>query len=192
MTNRREFLQAATALSAAPLVSRATFAGVRDTVHLDAVIYDNRYTQAQYFGARARRLGAEVHEITGDITDLWQQELLQRWQNNPAAILGLTERPALFLLERLAWDHGLRVMFEAEHVTGAIEPVHRITRPGNTSLQRGLAIAGQDWPAILAESLIDGDRIISPDTSPTGSALAGRLDEPTTLVSWVIGPRGGA
>lgn len=190
MTNRREFLQAATALSAVPIVGRAAFAGTRERINLDAVIYDTRYMEAQQFGDRATRLGARVHEITGDITDLWQQELLNHWQKKPAAVMGLTERPALFLLERLAWDHGLRVVFEAEHVldnSGMSQ--HRVARTSNSRLLAELSNAGQGWPSVLANNLIEGNKSITGATNPTHSAMAAHLHEPLTLYSWIIAPR---
>src|SRR5690606_36522753 len=76
VTNRREFLRTAAALSAAPLAGRAAFAGERGTALLEAVICDARYSDARRLAARAGRLGASVRSIEGDITDLWSSELL--------------------------------------------------------------------------------------------------------------------
>src|SRR5690606_38436251 len=109
VTNRREFLQSAAVLSAAPLAGRAAFAKGHPSATLDGVILDERHAAAREFGAHAALLGARTFSIEGDITDLWQNELLKRWRSAPGAIAGLTERPALFLLERLGWEHGLRV-----------------------------------------------------------------------------------
>lgn len=190
MTNRREFLQAATMLSAAPLVGRVAFAEAQEPMAVDAVLFDSRHQEAQDFGARASRLGARVREIKGDITDVWQQVLLQHWQSEPAAVMGLTERPALFLLERLAWDHGLRVLFEAEHVRATpVLTEHRITSAENPSLQHMLVSAGRNWPSILAENLIEGVLHASGQIHPTQSGMASHLDEPVTLYSWIIAPR---
>lgn len=190
MTNRREFLQAATALSAVPLVGKAAFAIGREPVALDAVIFDIRYSEAHDFAAHAGKLGVSLCEIEGDITDLWQNELLDRWKAKPAAIAGLTERPALFLLERLAWDHGLRVVFEAEHtLAGQGRAEHRVFRTGNTELINELFSAGRSWPGILADNLIAVSGASKRDFRPTDTALAASLDEPAKLYSWIIAPR---
>src|SRR5688500_16549070 len=139
MTNRRQFLQTAAALSAAPFAGRASFAGAHTPAAFAAVIYDVRHIEACDFGARAKPLGATVREIEGDITDLWQHELLGRWKTAPAAVAGLTERPALFLLERLAWEHGLRVVFEAEHAPdGHGNTVHTIIRSADPQMELSL------------------------------------------------------
>ena len=137
MTNRREFLQAAAVLTSAPLLNRMAFAGSGTAIALDTVIYDSRHPQAHAFAARSGQLGVILRPIEADITALWQNELHHHWQSAPAAVAGLTERPALFLLERLAWDHGLRVVFEAEHVPdGQGAAVHRVIRTGEPGLER--------------------------------------------------------
>ncbi|MGB7215901.1 MAG: hypothetical protein WBE98_12765 [Gammaproteobacteria bacterium] len=190
MTNRREFLQSAAVLSAAPLAGRAAFAKGHPSATLDGVILDERHAAAREFGAHAALLGARTFSIEGDITDLWQNELLKRWRSAPGAIAGLTERPALFLLERLGWEHGLRVVFEAEHEPlkrGAA--IHRIVRTADPHLHEELEAAGPIWPRALADALVAGNSAPARDFRPTDSAMAARLDEPTKLYSWIIGPR---
>jgi hypothetical protein len=193
VTNRREFLQTAAALSAAPLAGRAAFAGGRGPVALEAVVFDTRHSEARDFGARAGLLGAPLRLIEGDITDLWQNELLGRWKAAPAAVAGLTERHALFLLERLAWEHGLRVVFEAEHTPdGRGSAVHRVVRTADPRLALELGAAGPNWTRVLADALVAGNRAPARDFRPTDAGLAARLGEPTTLNSWIIAPRSAA
>jgi len=190
VTNRREFLQTAAALSAAPLAGRAAFAEGHRAAVLDAVIFDSRHPEARDFGARAGFLGAPLRAIEGDITDLWQNELLVRWRTAPAAIAGLTERPALFLLERLAWDHGMRVVFEAEHAPdGRGRAAHRVVRTADPRLADELDLAAQSWPRILADALVAATPVAARDTRPTDAGLAAHLGEPTKLYSWIIAPR---
>jgi hypothetical protein len=190
MTDRREFLQAAAVLSTAPLAARAAFAGLGHAARLDAVVVDSRHAAARVFGDFAALAGAPRREVQGDITDLWQRELVHRWREAPAALAGLTERPALFLLERLGWDHGLRVVFEAEHLpdaTGGVQ--HRIVQSNAVGLERELAAAGADWPAVLADALILSGAATKRDTLPSGAAMAANLGESTKLYSWIIAPR---
>lgn len=190
MTNRRKFLQAATALSAVPLVGRAVFAVGRESVALDAVIFDQRYSEARKFASRAGKLGATIRGFEADITDLWQHELLNRWRTAPSAVAGLTERPALFLLERLAWDHGMRVVFEAEHEPDSRgDASHRVIRSANAGILSELESAGSNWPGVLADTMIASPNAAIRDFSPTDAALAASLDEPAKLYSWIIAPR---
>jgi len=190
MTNRREFLQTAAALSAAPVASRAAFAGRRKPPIFDAVIIDSRHSEARDFGRHADLLGAALRTIAGDITNLWQNELLGNWKDVPAAVAGLTERPALFLLERLAWEHGLRVVFEAEHAPdGRGNAAHRVMRTADSGLALELQTAGGHWPTVLADALVAGTQVSTRDFRPSDAALATRSGEPTKLYSWIIAPR---
>jgi hypothetical protein len=202
VTNRREFLQAAAALSAVPLVGRAAFAGGRDaigrdasggnTVALDAIVFDTRHPEARAFSTRADRIGVPLRAIAGDITDLWLHDLRRRLSAEPIAIGGLTERPALFLLERLTWDHGLRVVFEAEHhPDGRGGAAHRLVRAATPGLAPALAGAGRNWPAVLADALIHDTGIATRDFRPTETGLAAHLGESMPLHSWIIAPRQG-
>ncbi|HEX7081570.1 MAG TPA: hypothetical protein VF329_11200 [Gammaproteobacteria bacterium] len=190
MTNRREFLCTAAALSATPLAGRAAFAEGRELAALEAVVYDSRHPEAREFGARAALLGAPLRAIEGDVTDLWQHELLARWKAGPRAVAGLTERPALFVLERLAWEHGLRVVFEAEHEpNGSGAAAHRVLRTAAPDLAHELAAAGRGWTAVLAEAVVAGPRTRGHDFRSSQAALTAYPGEPTTLCSWVIAPR---
>jgi hypothetical protein len=187
---RRTILKSAAVLSASPLAPKIVFADGQAPAVLDALVIDSRHAEARAFGLRAGRWGAPLRTIDGDITDLWLQELDARWKSNPAAVAGLTERQALFLLERLAWDRGLRVVFEAEHrptSTGTV--VHKVVRSANASLEPQLGAAGQGWPTVLADQLLTGSRVATRDFRPSGAAMAASLDEPTKLYSWIIAPR---
>lgn len=190
MTNRREFLGAAAVLSAAPLAGRIAFANPCEHPALAAVIIDSRHAPAGDFGARAAVQGIPVRAIEGDITHVWQTELRALWKTGPTAIAGLTERPALFLLERLAWDHGLRVAFEAEHRPHpGGHAAHRVLRTADANLALELEAAGRSWPHALAAALVADDRVRSADFRPTDTGLTAHAGEPTLLWSWIIAPR---
>jgi hypothetical protein len=79
------------------------------------VIVDERFPSSAAYGEEWRARGAAVHAIRGDITDLWFHDLDLRWkQQGPVAIAGLTAHGPLFCLERLAWDHAMRVVSRVE------------------------------------------------------------------------------
>jgi hypothetical protein len=78
------------------------------------VIFDKRFPASVAFGEKWKAGGAPVHGIRGDITDLWFHDLDAQWKKQPVAIAGLTAHGPLFCLERLAWDHGMRVVSRVE------------------------------------------------------------------------------
>lgn len=202
MTSRREFLRTAAAFSAAPLAGSAAFAGERiqsprqaaaTEMSFDAVVFDARHKASRDFSLRANVLGAALRVIEGDITDLWQSEFSRRWKQGPVAIAGLTERHALFLFEHLAWEHGMRVVFEAEHQSAPDgDATHKILRSADHGLVRELNAAGSRWPRVVADALMAGSAVPSRASGPTGSAMAEHPGEPDKLYSWIIAPRSAA
>jgi hypothetical protein len=121
MINRRQVLQTGLAATSLPLVAGVSFAPLQ-TAHATAlehpslyrVLFDQRFAASRDFGREARRRGQNVHGFKGDITNVWFHDLHPRWQQGPAAISGLTAHGALFCLERLAWDVGMRVTHRIE------------------------------------------------------------------------------
>jgi hypothetical protein len=96
MTSRREFVQGGDIRASAP----AAF---------QRAVFDERFPAARAFAAEAQRRGWAVTAIRGDITELWRQELAKAWREGPVPVAGMTQDNALFCLERLAWDAGLRL-----------------------------------------------------------------------------------
>jgi hypothetical protein len=112
MASRREFLQASIAASLLPAVVSAKAADPADSFY--KVIFDERFPASVALGHEWKARGAAVHAIRGDITDLWFHDLDRQWKKQPVAIAGLTAHSPLFCLERLAWDHGMRVISRVE------------------------------------------------------------------------------
>ena len=115
--NRRDVMTAGGALAAlsaiAPSIGTAQAASLaRQPLHMAVV--DTRFAPARTFAAQMKRSGLRVAPINGDITELWYDELDGLWRRQPAAIAGFTADSALFCLERLAMDRGLRVAFQRE------------------------------------------------------------------------------
>jgi hypothetical protein len=191
VTTRRKFLESAAVVSAAPLAPAVVLGDGTQRASAIGAVYDARYREGRAFGLRAGQLGVPVRGIEGDITDLWQDEVRGRWQSASVAIAGLTERPALFMLEQLAWEFGLRVVYQAEHEpNGPGSTIHRVVRSGRPGLSRYLDAAGAAWPDVLADQmLIRAEQVASGDGTPSGAAMAAFLNEPTKLYSWIIAPR---
>jgi hypothetical protein len=117
MNNRREFLQAGIAVSMLPIAAAGSnLAPSRpdDRASFYKVIFDQRFPASVAFGDEWKARGAAVHAIRGDITDLWFHDLDLQWKKRPVPIAGLTAHGPLFCLERLAWDHGMRVVSRVE------------------------------------------------------------------------------
>lgn len=97
------------AASAPPARSAPDRAGERPRVPLHAVVFDERFAAARRFGAAARCEGLATHAIRGGVTRFWYSHLHPLWKRAPVPIAGLTAYGAMFCLERLCWDHGLRM-----------------------------------------------------------------------------------
>jgi hypothetical protein len=117
MASRREFLQAGIAASVLPMAAAGNNLAASeraDRVTFYKVIFDQRFPASVAYGAEWKARGAAVHAIRGDITDLWFHDLDLQWKKRPVPIAGLTAHGPLFCLERLAWDHGMRVISRVE------------------------------------------------------------------------------
>ncbi len=117
MNSRREFLQAGIAASMLPLAAAGSNLTPRqrdERANFYKVIFDERFPASVDFGVEWIARGAAVHPIRGDITDLWFHDLDHQWKKRPVPIAGLTAHGPLFCLERLAWDHGMRVVSRVE------------------------------------------------------------------------------
>jgi len=115
MASRRDFMKAAGLAAAAPVSATAKAAAAAAPVNVQQAVYDDRFAAARAFAAEAQRRGWAVKAIQGDVTDLWFHELDQAWRKSPTPLAGLTRDNSLWVLERLAWDRGLRVVSRRDH-----------------------------------------------------------------------------
>jgi len=192
MPSRRTLLQTAVAIAGSPLAPGVIYAGSARATAQMGVLYDHRHREARAFRLRAAVLNAPVHGTEdGDITDLWQHYFSVAWKDEPMPLAGLTERPALFMLEQLGFQHGMRVVFQGEHEPdGQGAWTHTIVRSSRPALKGHLDASGSGWPAVLADQLLTAPQTVaSKDITPTGAAMAARIDEPARLYSWIIAPR---
>jgi hypothetical protein len=202
MASRREFLQVGVAALALPISARAASkpsaaaqAGESAPAKLYKVIYDERHASSRAFAAEVARLGAPVHAIKGDITDLWFRDLDARWKKQPVAIAGLTEHGALFCLERLSWDHGMRVIYRADHTYRADGYMEHEFSGSERMLREAvdLSSSGPDWSARVASLLTRCPAARAQASKLTVVTPAARqAGDPEHLVSWVIAPIGDA
>ncbi len=202
MASRREFLQIGVAALALPISARAGLASAKSgrtnqfaPTPLYKVIFDQRFASSRAFAGELKRLGAPIYGITGDITDLWFHDLDARWKREPIGIAGLTEHGPLFCLERLAWDHGMRVVYRADHTYrsgGYLE--HELS--GSERMLReavDLSSSGVDWSSRIASLLTRCPASRAQASKMTVvTPTAKQANDPEHLVSWVIAPVGAA
>jgi hypothetical protein len=134
-TTRRDLLKsgaavAAVAASGAIAAADLSLRGpVPAALRFHKVAYDGRFGEATLFAARARALGADVHDIDGDITDLWYEHLYPQWKRAPIPVAGITRFNSLLALQLMAGIGGLRVIYRASHARDRARTSHELYGP---------------------------------------------------------------
>ena len=200
MGTRREFLQegfklAALAVAAPPAFAASTPLASGPLQHIDVykLVADMHSAPSRDFARTAARMGLATHIGESDITSLWFHDLYPRWIQQPVAIAGLTSPESLFCLERLAWDHGMKVIYKAQHVPAHSGHVtHRLTGSGQavSQFERLYQQNPSAWASRTARILATfpsepGDRLQKIVESNSADA-PGWLERP--LTSWLIAP----
>jgi hypothetical protein len=195
MTTRRTFIQiaagAALPASAGTLHAATAQALPSRRNGLHAVVVDEDHAASRVFGSQLHANGMSVLSLReGDVTSVWLRGIRPEWAKHPATIAGLTTPSALFCLEQLAWAHGLRVVFHAEHILlpdGTFE--HHVQRDAQmarltaSNLQR----AGARWPTRLADAIATRGTASAGRPGPSLAALQPALPEGAQLLtSWII------
>lgn len=199
MSTRRELLQMGIAVTVLPLDATATAwaapsaadTGWGEPVALYKAVYDTRFAASRAFGERMAARGITTAATTGDITGLWFDALYPQWQKGAAAIAGLTARGPLFCLEQLARDHGMRVVFRAQHSSSSAGAVqHELEGAGVVVDAVRRVAADSDWVSVVSDVIAR-----HPRTSALNASLqvhtarpALQVPEDEALYSWVIAP----
>ncbi len=79
-------------------------------------VFDERFAECRGFAAELHSAGVFLSAIRGDVARLWYDDLRTHLRETRLPAAGLTDRPALFCLEELARDVGMRVIFRADHI----------------------------------------------------------------------------
>lgn len=196
MATRRKLLQVGAGSALSQWVGGFRFAGAGEpdvrSPALHAVLVDERLAAGRRLGSQLAARGVTVLSMADDdITSLWLDTVRPIWQQGPATLAGLTTPTAMFCLEQLAWSHGLRVVFHAEHI---VHPdaavVHQLHRGGQAAdlTTSGLMHAGPHWPERVAEAIATHRR--QPMRfGPSVTALAPALPSGAQLLtSWIMAP----
>jgi len=196
MANRRQFIQRGIAISAASMVPMIAGAGLptrparTDNLVLAKIVFDRDFADCRLFAQQAARRGVSVHAISGDVTDLWYDDLYHRWKDPQVTIAGLTTVSSLFCLERLAWKCDRRVIFRTDHVRrpdGGVD--HALYGPETLLKRANPARYGTFWPRHMAQLVtscpVQGAAAVRARTV-VASARGGVDDWVEPLASWII------
>ena len=221
MITKRGFLTgAASAAAAAATASRGTWAAASQTSvgvpnraggaagtqrpapAFDAVVFNDRYSDARAFAQALAALGMPALAMAGDAGTLWHGALGKQLAGGRRRLAGVGTSMDLLIVESLGREAGLRVRFLAQHDSrGSRTLTHSIA--GDSAAYAGLAaeLSAPDWPARLAAALprLADHACAGPAVSvataaglrvPTGVERS--EDHPGMLFSWILGDRAAA
>jgi hypothetical protein len=192
VTTRRQFIHTSLALAALPAASAVATRASATTpaLPLERFVFDSRFAAATEVARHVADRGVPLSPTAGDLTDLWYRELDLQWKRAPQPLAGITTRRGLFVLETLAADHGMRVVYRGEHRTEAGGRVsHALAGPDELLARFGVHARTLDW-ADLAVAMAEcplSVRLGAACELASESLPAPPRDEP--LSSWIIAPR---
>jgi hypothetical protein len=189
MISRRDFIVSGTLATLSPCLHAASSTLELPHLPYHSLIYDDRFEEAVAFGRAAVDAGLPVSAIRGDVTALWYHNLYHRWLADRAPIAGMTTPDALFCLETLGNDAGLRLAMRVDHHLreGGIE--HRLLAPRKLATEVRPELLASD----LSRHMLDlvrvcpaswRDRVSRTMATPLVGVGSGR----PALVTWVLAP----
>ena len=191
MVNRRGVLKIGAATVAGVLAkipdSGPSPSPTRAHLAFHRAVFDERFAECRGFAAELHSAGVCTSAIRGDVADLWYADLRVHLRENRSPVAGLTDRPALFCLEELARDVGMRVIFRADHVTEQ----NGDTQHAAVGLASLVAVA-RNMPPVAGFGRSIAVLFSQFDVGEPRDAAAQKLTGPfspqnkTALVSWVI------
>jgi hypothetical protein len=195
MTNRRRFIQSGLAVSATSWIAASAFSapvGAAGTpaVRLDRFVVDTRFAEAVETALHAAYQEIRLAETSGDLTDLWYDDLDLQWKKAPMALAGMTTQSALFVLETLAADRRMRVVYRGEHgVPQGGRVAHVLTGPADLLARATPAPDVSSWESLLGRAMTQcpAGKPAAATLEWTTPAHASTREEP--LFSWIIAPR---
>ncbi len=174
MVNRRGALKIGAATLAGVFVKRPDSGPYRSPTQPDLAfhraIFDQRFAESQVFAAELHKAGVVTSAIRGDVAELWYDDLRRHLRENNSPITGLTDRAALFCLEELARDVGMKVVFRVDRVIEKGQDADHAQEIGRT----------------MAQMISHFDSNAPRDASAQKRTGPFSPENKTALVSWVI------
>lgn len=195
--SRRSFLKStslgATILASGaygnPLSSLILSDKKQNNINLDYVIFDKGIEKSEEFAKKMKALGTKIYEVNKDISQMWSEIISPTWgKNKNTAIAGLTSYETMFVLERLAFDKGMLMYFNAEHNIANSNISHKL-QASKVELERiKKNLDKYDWTDALALKINNYEykRI---DSKTKISTINNKNEKNQILYSWIIAPR---
>lgn len=194
-TTRRHFL--AGGAGASTLLAGGAVFGPQQVrsgmLPLSLVIYDERFSPARRFAATAQSIGARIHAIQGEVHALWYDNLAPLARAAGTAFAGMTNQQTLFLLEMVAAEAGMRVIYRAHHdrLNG---PASRHESFGPTEVLASttpLPPHAHEWAEAAARLVLEWPATMTSIRAGHSTIGEARLRAPQAeqLVSWIIAQR---
>ena len=184
----------AAGMVAAP-ASRVAAALGLDTVggerlRIERVVFDERFAVARAFADEARSLAARTSAISGAVHGLWYHDLFHRWKEGKYPVGGMTDYRALFVLEMMAADAGMRVVHRVHHHEAGGTHAPRVFGPvvRKEELLAKLSGSGPGWARSAAGIVMDWPKSPTPGASGRSDILQAKLAavDARTPISWII------
>jgi hypothetical protein len=194
MVNRRSVIKIGTAAVAGAAVNLPKLGRSvpppRAQAAFQRAVFDERFAECRAFAAELRGAGIFTSAIRGDVADLWYGDLRANLKKTRLPIAGLTDRVALFCLEELSRDVGMRVIFRADHTMDqngharhtAVGPAPLVAATHSLPPEAKHAEFGSAMAGLLTKFDISEPR----DSSPQKRTGPFSPRNKTTLVSWII------
>jgi hypothetical protein len=217
MITKRGFLTGAASAAVAATASRGTWAaaspasacapntgglatGRQHTAPaFDAVVFNERYSDARAFAQALAALGVPRLAMAGDAGTLWHGALGKGAAGGRRRLAGVGTSMDLLILESLGREAGLKVRFLAQHdARGARTLTHSIAAEDTACAALAGELGTADWPARLAAALPRlADLACAGQAVSIASARGLRVatnversqDHPGMLFSWILAPR---
>jgi hypothetical protein len=196
VVDRRAFIRAGLVLPTASYVAGVALpftgqAAERKTLQLERFVFDARFAEAADAARHVADFGVELAPIAGDLTELWYSEFDLRWKEAPMALAGVTTHEGLFVLETLAMDHRMRVVYRGEHRVVHNDSIeHKLAGPAPMLEPLSSLPYDTAWEAALSLAMT---QCPLGQPKPAQAAFVTRVNgislRDVPLYSWIIAPR---
>ena len=196
MVNRRSVIKIGAATVAGALVNLPVLGpnvvSALANSAFQRAVFDERFAECRAFAAELNSVaGVLPSAIRGDVAKLWYHDLRVHLSKNPTPLAGLTDRPALFCLEELARDVGMRVIARVDHIIDpdgdqnrhaqhtAVGPVSLVAASRQLTTELGF---GRTMARLFSRFDLSEPR----DTAAQKRTGPFAPENKTALVSWII------
>lgn len=153
----------------------------------DLVLVDDRFAEARAFAAGLSDMGVTSIATQGDIGRLWHESVRHEAARNRLRIAGMARPAEFFVLETLAREAGLRLIYTGRHEGRCRQQQKHTVRLASDPAFLIQACRRDSWPHALAAALTRVPRDTGPmQAAETVQNMPARVDHPGVLVSWLL------